>query len=345
MSRPARPAAPMPMTQPASACLSRRHCLGALIAGLAAPAAQAAAWPSRTVRLLVPFPVGGTADVVARLLAERLAASLGQPVIVDPTPGANGIIACDAVAKAAPDGHTLLLVSAAHASNASLHAKLPYDSVRDFTPVALVASPGPMVIAVHAGLPVHSVRELIQYAKAHPGEVAYGSAGIGNTLHLAGEMLGQMAGIKLLHVPYKGAAPALSDLAGGQLQMMFNSALAVATFVKEGRLRLIAQTGLKRSPALPELPTVAESGLPGFEVTGWFGLLAPARTPADVVQHLNGEVNRVMALPELRDKLALLGSSEAPSLSPEGFAGFVKSETQRYAQVIKAAGLSLDAPG
>ena len=327
----------------------RRQCLraaAALVLGAAqAPAVRAAPWPSRTVRLLLPFPAGGTADVVARLLAERLAASLGQQVIIDPKPGANGIIASDAVAKAAPDGHSLLLVSAAHASNASLYTRMPYDSLRDFTPVALVAPPGPMVIAVHAGLPVHSVRELIQYAKAHPGEVAYGSAGIGNTLHLAGEMLGQMAGIKLLHVPYKGAAPALSDLAGGQLQMMFNSALAVASFVKEGRLRLIAQTGFKRSPALPDLPTVAESGLPGFEVTGWFGLLAPARTPAEVVQRLNAEVNRVMALPELRDKLALLGSSEAPSLSPEGFAGFVKSETQRYAQVIKAAGLSLDAPG
>ena len=332
------------MNPPAPAPLSRRHCLGALISLAGAPGARAAAWPSRTVRLLVPFPVGGTADVVARLLAERLAASLGQPVIVDPKPGANGIIASDAVAKAAPDGHSLLLVSAAHASNASLYTRMPYDSGRDFVPVALVAPPGPMVIAVHAGLPVHSLRELIQYAKAHPGDLAYGSAGIGNILHLAGEMLGQMAGIKLLHVPYKGAAPALSDLAGGLLQMMFNSALAVATFVKEGRLRLIAQTGLKRSPALPDLPTVAESGLPGFEVTGWFGLLAPARTPADVVQRLNGEVNRVMALPELRDKLALLGSSEAPTLSPDGFAGFLKSETQRYALVIKAAGLSLDAP-
>jgi len=327
--------------------LSRRRSLGLLAAAAAAPAAfscRAATWPSRTVRLLLPFPAGGTADVVARLLAERLAATLGQQVIVDPKPGANGIIASDAVAKAAPDGHSLLLVSAAHASNASLYPRLPYDSARDFAPVALVAPPGPLVIAVHASLPVHSLRELIQHAKAHPGEVAYGSAGIGNTLHLAGEMLGQMAGIKLLHVPYKGAAPALSDLAGGQVQMMFNSALAVATFVKEGRLRLIAQTGLKRSPALPDLPTVAEAGLPGFEVTGWFGLLAPARTPADLVQRLNAEVNRVMALPELRDKLALLGSSEAPTLSPDGFSGFIKTETQRYAQVIKAAGLSLETP-
>ncbi len=327
--------------------ISRRGLLAAAGAWLAAPLAgpaSAATWPSHTVRLLIPFPAGGTADVVARLLADKLATTLGQQVIVESKPGANGIIASDAVAKAAPDGHTLLLVSAAHASNASLYPRLPYDSARDFTPVALVAPPGPMVIAVHASLPVRTVQALINHARANPGAVAYGSAGVGNTLHLAGEMFSQMAGVKLLHVPYKGAAPALSDLAGGQVQMMFNSALAVATFVKEGRLRLIAQTGLKRSPALPDLPTVHESGVPGFEVTGWFGLLAPARTPADLVQRLNTENNRVMALPELRDKLALLGSTDVPSLSPDGFAAFVKAETTRYAQVIKTAGLSLETP-
>jgi tripartite-type tricarboxylate transporter receptor subunit TctC len=310
----------------------------------AAPLARAA-WPTRTVRIVLPFVAGGTSDVVARLLAEKLSASLGQTVIVEPRPGANGIIASDAVAKSVADGHTLLMASAAHASNASLYAKLPYDSVRDFTPVALVAPPGPMVIAVNAGVPVRSVRELIDHARANPGKVAYASAGIGNTLHLAGEMFCQMSGVQMLHVPYKGAAPALNDLAGGQVQLMFNSALAVAPLVKEGRLRLIAQTGLKRSPALPaDLPTVAESGLPGFQVTGWFGLFAPARTPAEAVQRLNAEVNRAMALPELRDKLALLGSSEVPTLDPDAFGAFVNAETARYAGVIKAAGIALDTP-
>ena len=326
---------------------SRRGCLthaAALLATLAAPTTRAATWPSRTVRILIPFPAGGTSDVVARLLGDKLAAAFGQPVIVDSKPGANGIIASDAVAKSPADGHALLFASAAHASNASLYPRLPYDTARDFVPVAQVVPPGPMVIAVHSSLPVKTVAELIAYARSHPGAIAYGSAGIGNSLHLAGEMFSQMAQVKLLHVPYKGAAPALNDLAGGQLQLMFNSALAVAPFVKEGRLRLIAQTGLKRSAVLADLPTVHESGVPGFEVTGWFGLFAPARTPADVVQRINVENNRVMALPELRDKLLLLGSNEVPTLSPEGFAGFVAAETSRYAQVIKTAGLSLDAP-
>lgn len=328
--------------------LDRRTALrGAL--GLAAAAcgvpSRGAAWPTRTVRIVIPFAPGGTADVVARLLAEKVAAAIGQAVIVEPRPGANGIIATDAVAKSAPDGHTLLLASAAHASNASLYARLPYDTARDFTPVALVVPPGPMVIAVNAAVPVRSVGELIAYARARPGQLAYASAGIGNTLHLAGEMFDQMAGVKMLHVPYKGAAPALNDLAGGQVQLMFNSALVLAPLVKEGRLRLIAQTGLKRSPSLPaDLPTVAEAGVPGFEVTGWFGLFAPARTPAEAVQRLNAEVNRAMALPELREKLALLGSSDAPPLSPEGFGAFAQAEAARYARVIKAAGIGIDTP-
>ena len=313
-----------------------------------ADGARAANWPSgptRPMRIVIPFPAGGTADVTARLLADKLAAVWGQPVVVESKPGANGIIASDAVAKAVPDGHTLLLASASHASNATLYPRLPYDSARDFAPVALVAPPGPMVIAVNAALPLHSLRELVDHARQRPGALAYGSAGMGNTLHLAGEMLCQMAGIRMLHVPYKGAAPALNDLAGGQIQLMFNSALAVAPMVKDGRVRLLAQTGLVRSAALPaDLPTAHEAGLPGFEVTGWFGLLAPARTPADALRTLNAEVNRAMALPELRDKLKLLGSDEAPTLSPEAFGSFVVAETTRYARVIKAAGIQLDAP-
>jgi tripartite-type tricarboxylate transporter receptor subunit TctC len=307
--------------------------------------ARAAAWPTRTLRIVIPFPPGGTADVTARLLADKLAAALGQPVIVEARPGANGIIASDAVAKSAPDGHGFLLASASHASNASLYPRLPYDSTRDFAPVALVAPPGPMVIAVNGALPVRTLRDLLDLARQQPGAVAYGSAGMGNTLHLAGEMLCQLAGVKMLHVPYKGAAPALNDLAGGQIQMMFNSALAVAPLVKDARVRLLAQTGLKRSATLPaDLPTAHEAGVPGLEVTGWFGLLAPARTAPEVLLQLNAEVNRAMALPELRDKLKLLGSDEVPTLSPEGFGSFMAAETTRYARVIKAAGIQLETP-
>jgi tripartite-type tricarboxylate transporter receptor subunit TctC len=329
-----------------SAKLNRRSVCQAAFAGavLACTAlAHAATWPERTVRIVIPFPPGGTSDVVARLMAERLAAALGQPVIVDAKPGANGIIATDFVAKST-DGHTFLFASAAHASNASLYPKLPYDTARDFTAVAQIVPPGPMVIAVHTSLPVRNLAELVEHARKNPGAVSYASAGIGNTLHLAGEMLSQMANIKMLHVPYRGAAPALTDLAGGQVHLMFNSALAVAPFVKDGKLRLIAQTGQRRSSVMPDLPTVQEQGVAGFEVTGWFGLFAPAKTPVDVVQRLNTEINRVMAQPELREKLALLGSNEVPTLSPEAFGAFVNAETSRYAAVIKAAGVSLALP-
>ena len=325
--------------------INQSFALTALAHLLPISSANAATWPSRTVRIVLPFPPGGTSDIVARLLADKLTTALGHNVIVESKAGANGIIAGDFVAKSAADGHTLLFASAAHASNASIYAKLPYDTARDFVPVALVVPPGPMVIAVHTSLPVSTVRELIEYARSNPGKLAYASGGIGNSLHLAGEMLGQMAGVSLLHVPYKGAAPALNDLLSGQVQFMFNSALAVAPFVKQGRLRLIAQTGAKRSSALPaDLPTVQEAGLSGFEVSGWFGLFAPAKTPIDIVQRINLETNRAMALPELREKLALLGGADVPTLSSDSFTTFVNSETTRYAKVAKAAGLNLETP-
>ncbi len=330
--------------------LPRRKVLAAVVAVMSVVGASTtpldalgASWPERTVRIVLPFPAGGTSDVVARLLAERLTAALGQPFIVESKPGANGIIASDFVAKSS-DGHTFLFASAAHASNASLYPKLPYVTSRDFVPIALIVPPGPMVIAVNASLPVRNLAELIDYVRKNPGGLTYASAGIGNTLHLAGEMLAQMGNIKMLHVPYRGAAPALTDLAGGQVQLMFNSAMAVAPFVKDGRLRLIAQTGAKRAAAMPDLPTVAESGIAGFEVTGWFGLMAPANTAPEVVHRVNTEVNRIMALPELREKLVLLGTNDVPTLSPEAFAVFVAAETTRYAAVIKAAGVTLALP-
>ncbi len=303
----------------------------------------AATWPERGVKIILPFPPGGTSDVVARLLAEKLSISLSHPVLVESKAGASGIIASDFVAKS-KDGHTFLLASAAHTSNLSHYPKLPYDTVKDFVGIAQVVPPGPMVLAVHSGVPAQTLQEFIEYAKKNPGTVSYDSAGIGNTLHLAGEMLAQMANIKLLHVPYRGAAPALTDLASGQINMMFNSLLAVAPYVKEGRIKLIAQTGLKRSNAMPDLPTIHEIGLQGFEVTGWFGLMAPLGVPAETVQRLNVEVNRIMALPELREKLAQLGTSEVPNQTAQEFVKFLDSETKRYAKVIRTAGLSLSTP-
>ncbi|WP_082608022.1 tripartite tricarboxylate transporter substrate binding protein [Acidovorax sp. Root219] len=315
-----------------------------ILAGLCAPA-WASAWPTKPVRIVLPFAPGGSADVVARLLAEKLTASLGKPVIVDSKPGANGIIASEAVVRST-DGHTVLMTSAAHAINASLYPKLPYDSLRDFAPVAMVASPGPLVLAVHAGLPVKSVAELIALAKREPGTLGYASAGIGNVLHIAGEMLSQQAGIQLLHVPYKGAAPALNDLAGGQVKLMFNSALALAPMVKDGRVRLLAQTGGRRSPALPAtLPTVAETaGLNGFQITAWFGLLAPSSLPGSVVAELNAACVTALAQPDMREKLTLLGSTEAPGQTPQEFGSFLSGEIERYSRVIQSAGLKLEQP-
>ena len=330
--------------------IHRRTLLQAAAASLAAPGfVRAADWPSRTLRIVIPFAGGGSSDIVARLLADKLAAALGQAVIVEAKPGANGILASEAVAHAG-DGHTLLLVGAAHAINANLYPKLPDNPARDFLPVALVASPGPLVLGLHAGsaaaLPVNTLPELVALARRQPGTVSYASAGVGNILHLAGEMLAQQAGVQLLHVPYKGAAPALNDLAGGQVQMMFNSALALAPFVKDGRVRLLAQTGARRSPALPaDLPTVAEAlQLPGYEVSGWFGLVAPANTPADAVARLNTECRRALAQPDLREKLTLLGSSEVPTQTAAEFGRFLGAEIERYARVVQVAGLKLDAP-
>lgn len=323
--------------------MKRRHFLAATAL---LPQAARAAWPDKPIRIVIPFAAGGTADTVARLLGTTLAERLGQAVIVDARAGANGVIGADVVAKSAPDGHTLLLHSSAHAINASLYKKLPFDPARAFVAVAPVVAPGPMVIVVHPQLPVRTLRELIEHARAHPGSVSYGSAGVGNALHLAGEMLAQAADIKLLHVPYKGAAPMMNDLIGGQLQLAFNSPLAVQSFVKEGKLRLIAQTGARRIAALPDLPTAQEAGLAGlagFEATSWFGLYAPAGTPADIVTRLNAETLRAMNLPQTMDKLSSLGSAGLPPTTPAEFAAFTQREIERYARVIRAAAISLEA--
>ena len=337
------------MTRPTS--LSRRRLLGAalpLAAGgwLTATSANAAGWPDKPVKIVIPFAAGGTADMVARLLANELAQRLGQPVVVEARAGANGIIGADAVAKSAPDGYTLLLHSSAHAINASLYRKLPFDTERSFAPVAPVVAPGAFVIAVNPQLPVTTLREFVEYARARPDTVSYGSAGIGNGLHLAGEMLSQQAGIKLLHVPYKGAAPIVNDLVGGQIQMMFNSPLALQAFVRDGKLRLLAQTGTKRMASLPDVPTVAESGVAGlanYEATSWYGLYAPAGTPADVTARLNVETVRAMNQPEVMARLAVLGTGPLPATTSEQFGAFTRAEVERYARVIRTANLSLDA--
>ncbi len=319
-----------------------------LLAG-ALPLAQfahAAGYPEKPVRIVLPFASGGTADVVARLLATKLQERLGQPVIVEARAGANGIIGADFVAKAPADGYTLLLNSSAQALNESLYKKLPYEPRAAFVPVAQAVPPVPFAVAVHSSVPATNMKELIAWGKANPGALSYGSAGIGSTLHLGTEMLAHAAGIKVLHVPYKGAAPALTDLAGGQIKMMINSYGVLLPFVKDAKIRVLAQTGASRSPLIPDLPTVSESGTPGlvgFDFTSWYGLYAPAATPRDLVNLLNSASQWAMSQPDVAPKLALLGATAPERLSPEGFAQFHRQSAERFAMLVKGAGLVMDA--
>ena len=313
--------------------------------GLAAwPAVRAAGFPDKPIRILITTTAGGQADVVARALAAKLADKLGVACVVEAKPGANGIIATDLVAKAPADGHTLLMATGSHAINPAVYPKLPFNPQRDFAAVAQVVAPGPLVLLAHPALPAKTVPELLALARAKPGELTYGSAGIGNTTHLGGEMLQQLAGVKLTHVPYKGMSQAVNDLMAGHVQLMFNPWPVVEAAVKDGKLKVLAQTGATRMAALPDLPTLAESGVKGFELTGWYVLLAPAGTPPDVVARLNAATIEALAHPETRSRLASLGGGATPSLKPAEVAAFIQAETARMVSVAKAAGIALDTP-
>lgn len=309
---------------------------------LALGRAGAAGYPERPIKIVLPFAAGGTADTVARLLSAKLQEHLGQPVIVEARAGANGIIGADYVAKSAPDGYTLLLNSSAQALNESLYKKLPYDPRAAFAPVALVVPPVPFVLVIHPSIPAQNLKEFIAYAKAHPGQLSYGSAGIGSTLHLGTEMLADAAGISLLHVPYKGAAPALTDLVGGQIKLMINSWAVVLPFVKDGRLRALGQCGASRSPFIPELPTLAEAGLPGVDITSWYGLYAPAATPRATVDILNEATQWAMTQPDVVAKLAPFGSGPPERFKPEAFAAFHRQNADRFAALVKSTGLAME---
>ena len=310
-----------------------------LAAAAVPPAALAQSFPSRPIRLVVTFPTGGAPDILARLLAEH--AQLGQPVVVDNRPGAGGNIGADAVAKAPPDGHALVLGTVGtHAINGALYAKMPYDMVRDFAPVSLLAST-PNLLVVNNDLPVRSVQELVAYGRANPNRLSYGSPGIGTSIHVSGELFRTMTGINMTHVPYKGRQMAIPDLVGGQIQLMFDNMPSALPMVREGKLRALGQTGAQRSPAAPEVPTIAEQGLPGFEATSWFALFAPAGTPRAVVDRLNAEVRRIFGLSEVRDKLATLGLEPAPS-SPEALAAYQAAEVRKWAKVVKDADIRVE---
>ena len=318
----------------------RRWALAAFTACIAS-GAFAQPYPNHAIRLVVPFPAGGTTDILARDVAKKLTDTFGQSVVVDNRPGAGGNIGADLVAKAPPDGYTLLMGTVGtHAINPSLYAKMTYDHVKDFAPVVLVAGV-PNVLVVNPSVPVNSVADLIKLAKSKPGAINFASSGSGTSIHLSGELFKTMTGVDMTHVPYKGSAPALQDLMGGQVQVMFDNLPSSLALIKAGKLRAVAVTSLKRSPALPDVPTVAESGVPGFEASSWFGILAPAGTPAPIVAKLNAEVNKWLQSPEGKDQLLAQGAEVAGG-SPEQFAAHIRAETDKWAKVVKASGAKVD---
>jgi tripartite-type tricarboxylate transporter receptor subunit TctC len=298
-------------------------------------------YPAKSVRMVVPFAAGaGSNDIMARLIAQKLTDSFGQQFVVDNRPGASGIIGCDIVAKAPPDGYTVLMMSLTFTVNPSLFSKLPYDTVKDFTPVTLVAS-APLMLVVHPSVPAKSVAEFIAYAKANPGKLNFGSGGPGTTPHLAGEMMKTMAGIQVTHIPYKGGAPALADLIGGQIQFMLENIPGTLPFAKAGKLRALAVTDLKRSPLLPDLPTLDESGLKGYQIVGWNGLFVPTGTAQAIVNKLYTGVGHAIALPDVKEKLTVMGADGVGD-TPQHFTAFIKAEIPKWAKVVKDAGLKIE---
>ncbi|MBK6336450.1 MAG: tripartite tricarboxylate transporter substrate binding protein [Betaproteobacteria bacterium] len=303
--------------------------------------AHAQAFPQKPVRLVVPFPPGGPIDTVARAIAQKLTEAWGQTVVVDNRPGAGGNIGADLVAKAAPDGYTVVMGAlSTHAVNPSLYPKMPYDAVKDFAPISLVAVT-PNVLVVNPSLPVATAREFIAYARANPGKLAFGSGSNGSAGHLAGELFKVDAGVDMLHVPFKGAAPAMQALLAGDTQLMFDNLASATAQVKAGKLKALAVTTARRSKLAPDLPTLAEAGLPGFDISTWFGLLAPAGTPADVVARWNAEVTRILNSTEMRERMTALGAEPAPD-TPAEFARFIAGETAKYARIVKLSGAKLD---
>jgi tripartite-type tricarboxylate transporter receptor subunit TctC len=309
-----------------------------VLAGIG-PSRAAESYPTRSVRLIVGFPAGGPTDIVARIVAQALSERLGQQIIVENRPGAGSNIATQAVITSPPDGYTLLLVSPPHAINATLYRKLPYNFLEDIVPVAGLAD-GPNVMEVHPSIPAKTVAEFIAYAKANPGKISFASAGNGTTIHLSGELFMAMTGIKMLHVPYRGSAPALTDMISGQVQVMFDNVLSSLPHLQSGALRPLAVTSRVRSEALPDVPTVAET-VPGYETGTWWGVGAPKGTPAEIVELLNREINTILADPKIKTRFAELGSAPLV-MTPGAFGKFVAAETEKWAKAVKFSGAQVD---
>jgi len=312
---------------------------GLLVASIATAFAQN--YPNKPIRIIIAQAPGSATDVISRVVANRLQESLGQPIVIEARPGAGGAVGTEAAARAAPDGYTLFMANnSTHGSNPALYSKLPYDAVNDFAPITLVATV-PYVLVVDPSLPVKSVQELIALAKAKPGKMNYASAGNGSTHHFCGELLKSMAGIDLVHIPYKGSTPAIAGLLGGEVSLMFANLTDIGGQLKSGKVKALAVTVTKRASLIPEVPTLSEVGLPGFEIGSWFGLLAPAGTPAPIISRLNAETVKVLGRSDVQATLGAQGLELAPG-SPEQFAAHIKSEIAKFTRIAKAAGIKAE---
>ena len=312
---------------------------GLLSLVLTAPA-NAQSYPNKPVRVVVPYPPGGPTDIVARVLFQQVSEATGQQFLVDNRAGAGGNIGAEIVAKSPADGYTLLIGTTAHAINMSLFKNLSYDVQKDFAPVSLLTQ-GPRVLVAHPQFPANSIKEVIELAKSKSGGLNFASSGNGQSTHLSAELFNTMAGIKMSHVPYKGSAPALTDVMSGQVDVMFDTTLSAMPFVKAGKLKALGLTSPVRSPAAPDVPTIAESGLPGYEVFAWNGVFVPAGTPKAIIQQLNDQIRKAMLLPQVKDKFSAQGFAASWN-SPENFGVFVKNEVDKWSRTVKASGATLD---
>lgn len=321
--------------------LIRRLFLGLLLAALAPLALAQGNWPTKPIRLVVTFPPGGSSDASARIVAPRLAERLGQPVVVDNRPGAGGGVGLDIVAKAPGDGYTIVLASAGGlTANPSLYKQLSYDPTRDFAPITLFGS-SPFVLLANPALRIANVGDLLNLAKAQPGQLSYASGGNGTAMHLSGELLKSMAQVRIVHIPYRGSGPALIAVIGGETQLAIADITTAAAQIKSGRVKAVGVLGKERSPLAPDIPSLNESGLPGYDAAGWFGILAPVATPAPIVQRLNAEITAVLRSPEVRERFASAGLEPLPS-TPEEMSALMKSEAVKWARVIRESGASVD---
>ena len=331
---------------PSSIKFTRRNALSlAAVAALAAAPFSTAfaqdAWPTRAITIIVPFSAGGTTDIVARFAGQALSQELGQPVIIDNRPGAGGNIGAQAVARAPADGYSLVMGTVGtHAINPSLYKKMPYDHIKDFAPISRVTAV-PNVLIANPSQPYKTVKELIAYGKANPDKLTFASSGSGTSIHLAGELFKSMTGITMQHIPYKGSSPALTDLMAGQTNIMFDNLPSAIQFIKAGKLRPIAVTTIKRAPQFPDLPTIDEAGVPGFDASSWFGLLAPANTPPAVIKRIDDALIKAMATTDLKKKIIEQGG-EPIAETPDKFAAFIQTETVKWAKVVKESGASVD---